>query len=241
MSSSASTSTTAPPGAATSPTTAGMLNSVINVKDQVLEGDVDTTETSARYLGLLGRIRPVLLPAARYLAYTSDIGEAFRPVVNRRLVTASYGISVAYVVGDIGYEGYRATLDRKDRLQAGGTEQPGAGVEVGLRVARRTVFQGLASIILPAFTIHSAVKYSAPLFLKSSNPRIKGWGPTAVGLAIVPALPVMFDHPVETATDTVFDWVEENWVGSADATRAARRHHHGGAAHEKPSSGKSEL
>jgi hypothetical protein len=51
----------------------------------------------------------------------------------------------------------------------------------------------------------------------------------------------MFDHPVETATDTVFDWVEENWVGSADATRAARRHHHGGAAHEKPSSGKSEL
>jgi fission process protein 1 len=68
----------------------------------------------------------------------SDIGEAFRPVVNRRLVTASYGISVAYVVGDIGYEGYRATLDRKDRLQAGGSEQPGAGVEVGLRVARRT-------------------------------------------------------------------------------------------------------
>jgi fission process protein 1 len=48
-----------------------MLNSVISVKDQVLEGDVDTTETSARYLGLLGRIRPVLLPAARYLAYTS--------------------------------------------------------------------------------------------------------------------------------------------------------------------------
>lgn len=71
MSTSASTSTTAPPGAATSPTTAGMLNSVISVKDQVLEGDVDTTETSARYLGLLGRIRPVLLPAARYLAYTS--------------------------------------------------------------------------------------------------------------------------------------------------------------------------
>ena len=40
------------------------------------------------------------------------------------------------------------------------------------------VFQGLASIVLPAITIHSAVKYSAPLFLKSQNPRIKGWGPT---------------------------------------------------------------
>lgn len=99
-------------------------------------------------------------------------------------------------------------------------------MEIGLRVARRTVFQGLASIVLPAVTIHSAVKYSAPIFLKSSNPKIKGWGPTvwvlvlhhcrsflrvllmvpmgepprhvnSVGLAIVPLLPVMFDHPVE--------------------------------------------
>lgn len=78
-----------------------------------------------------------------------------------------------------------------------------------------------------------------------SSPRIDAPIPpivsASVGLAIVPALPVMFDHPVETATDTVFDWVEENWVGSADATRAARRHHHGGAAQEKPTSGKSEL
>lgn len=112
-------------------------------------------------------------------------------------------------MGDIGFEGYKAHLDRQERLTAGDKESCSASTEIGLRVARRTgeiyhhtfhpawkpgniltdaffcttrramtVFQGLASIVLPAVTIHSAVKYSAPLFLKSQNPRIKGWGPT---------------------------------------------------------------
>ena len=35
----------------------------------------------------------------RYVAYTSDIGEAFRPVVPPWLVTAAYGVSWAYVAG----------------------------------------------------------------------------------------------------------------------------------------------
>lgn len=94
------------------------------------------------------------------------------------MVSTAYGISIAYVVGDIGYEGYKANLDRKDRLQAGGRNDANAATEIGLRVARRTVFQGLASLVLPAVTIHAAVRYSAPLFLRSQNTRIKGWGPT---------------------------------------------------------------
>lgn len=202
-------------------------------QQRIMDGEVDTTETKARYLGLVGRIRPVLLPAARYLAYTSDVGEAFRPIINRKVVTAAYGVSIAYVAGDIGYEGYKAHLDRQDRLlkQSTSGKNPeqaeiSAATEIGLRVARRTVFQGLASIVLPAVTIHSAVKYSAPIFLKSNNTRVKGWGPTAVGLAIVPLLPIMFDHPVEYATDKVFDYVEENVLGSTAEADGARRKHH---------------
>jgi hypothetical protein len=57
-----------------------------------------STDTAARYLGLVARIRPLLIPASRYLAYTSDVGEAFRPVVNPKVVTSAYGISIAYVV-----------------------------------------------------------------------------------------------------------------------------------------------
>ena len=30
-----------------------------------------------------------------------------------------------------------------------------------------------------------------------------------LGLSCVPALPYLFDHPVEKATDIAFEWVEE--------------------------------
>jgi mitochondrial fission process protein 1 len=34
-------------------------------------------------------------------AFTSDVGEAARPVVHPRLVTASYGVSWLYCIGDV--------------------------------------------------------------------------------------------------------------------------------------------
>lgn len=33
-------------------------------------------------------------------------------------------------------------------------------------------------------------------------------GPTVLGLAIIPALPILFDEPVEHVIDTAFDWAE---------------------------------
>jgi fission process protein 1 len=50
-------------------------------------------------------------------------------------------------------------------------------------------------MLFPALTIHSAVKYSAKYgWSKSTKPRFKAWGPTLTGLAIVPALPYLFDE-----------------------------------------------
>ena len=49
---------------------------------------------------------------------------------------------------------------------------------------------------LPALTIHTSVKYAGRQFAKASNPAVKRWGPTMVGIGIVPALPYLFDHPV---------------------------------------------
>lgn len=57
-------------------------------------------------------------------------------------------------------------------------------------------------------------------FVNVKNPRIKTWGPTVTGLAIVPILPFLFDHPVEKVTDTVFDWIEEKVV-ERDNSKAA--------------------
>jgi len=39
-----------------------------------------------------------------------------------------------------------------------------------------------------------------------------GWGPTGLGLAVVPALPYLFDHPVEHAAAKTFDWLREQLV-----------------------------
>lgn len=61
---------------------------------------------------------------------------------------------------------------------------------------------------LPAFTIHTAVAQARRAFASAKNTRVKTWGPTVTGLALVPALPYLFDHPVEKATDAAFEWIE---------------------------------
>lgn len=35
------------------------------------------------------------------------------------------------------------------------------------------------------------------------------WGPTLTGLSVVPALPYLYDHPVENATEWAFEWIAE--------------------------------
>lgn len=41
-------------------------------------------------------------------------------------------------------------------------------------------------------------------------------GPTISGLCVVPALPFLFDHPVEYAVDTAFDKVEALAFGRSE-------------------------
>jgi len=62
----------------------------------------------------------------------------------------------------------------------------------------------LASMGLPAFTIHSIVKYSGRALKNSKSSRIRGYGPIGLGLAAVPALPYIFDEPVEKVVEWTF-------------------------------------
>ena len=47
-------------------------------------------------------------------------------------------------------------------------------------VAQRAIFQGLASMGLPAFTIHSIVRYSGRAMKDVKNPTVRTWGPIGV-------------------------------------------------------------
>jgi len=63
---------------------------------------------------------------------------------------------------------------------------------------------------LPAFTIHSLVKYSGKyIFSKATNRTLRVWGPAAMGLGCVPFLPYLYDHPVEHGIDLLWDRVDQ--------------------------------
>lgn len=59
------------------------------------------------------------------------------------------------------------------------------------------------------------VKYSGKALKDAKNPRIRTWGPIGLGLAVVPALPYIFDHPVEKSVDWVFEKGYETITGKS--------------------------
>ena len=182
-----------------------------------------------------------MLSAHRYVAYTSDIGESFRPIAHPYLVEGAYGISWLYLTGDVAHEGYKAYcrnqhilhpenyIDEaaekslgegkdKDLAATGKTASTGIldkvqdlarnatsteGVKYGEAggpltggqvvagkipaiedyravMAQRAVFQAVASMGLPAFTIHSIVRYSGRALKDAKNKTLRTWGPIGV-------------------------------------------------------------
>eukprot|EP00695_Tsukubamonas_globosa_P002612 TRINITY_DN3793_c0_g1_i1.p1 TRINITY_DN3793_c0_g1~~TRINITY_DN3793_c0_g1_i1.p1 ORF type:complete len:110 (+),score=17.08 TRINITY_DN3793_c0_g1_i1:103-432(+) len=83
-----------------------------------------------RWAAYAQRITRPLAKVSRYAAYTSDVGEAFRPVVSPTIVNLSYGVAFGYCILDVAYNGYKANKK---------------GENVTRAVAHATVFQGLAS------------------------------------------------------------------------------------------------
>ncbi|ETN47236.1 uncharacterized protein HMPREF1541_01428 [Cyphellophora europaea CBS 101466] len=195
--------------------------------DNLYEGQgPDSVETNYRYAAYAQRLRTIMLSAHRYVAYTSDIGESFRPIAHPYMVRGAYAVSWAYLVGDVSHEGWKA-YQRNQRLlnphnnehydattkqempgvKALPTQQPmhiPAIEDYRSIMAQRAIFQGVASMGLPAFTIHSVVRYSGRALKNAANTTLRTWGPIGLGLAVVPALPYMFDEPVEKAVEWGF-------------------------------------
>jgi len=95
--------------------------------------DKGLSDTQLRYLGYVGRLGRLVKSVSRYLAYTSDIGEAFRPIVPPNVVKAAYAISWLYVGTDVSVTGYQES------------KVPGStGSEIAQVCTKRAVFQSLA-------------------------------------------------------------------------------------------------
>ena len=152
------------------------------------------------HVGYGGRLRTIVRAVAmqglklgrvRYLAYTSDVGEAFRPLLPAAVVKSAYGVSWAYCGLDVALEGEKDHKSGKDSK------------EVTRTVVKRSIFQSVASMALPAFAIHTQVRAFSYVFKRLG--RFQRWGPTCMGLVLVPFLPVFFDKPCEHVLDYMFD------------------------------------
>ncbi|EEH38681.1 hypothetical protein PAAG_08408 [Paracoccidioides lutzii Pb01] len=227
-----------------------LVNREEELLDKVYDGyAADSTDTKYRYAAYTNRIRTILLSAHRYVAYTSDIGESFRPVAHPWLVRFAYGISWAYILGDVANEGYKAYLRNRLRPRPwpedlaidavagrklehqqeatltstaskahpmpwpdpeGDILVPWLTTKIPLSeeyravMAERAVFQVIASMGLPALTIHSVVKYSGRALKGAKITLVRTWVPIGLGLAVVPFLPYMFDKPVEHGVQGAF-------------------------------------
>ena len=160
---------------------------------QLFAAKVKTLSAKAATVG--AKAKSAAIANARYTAYSSDVGEAFRPVVPDIAVKATYGLAIAYICGDIGLTTYKESLKPDGNATR--------------TFVHSTIFQGVASLALPMVIIHQAVH--AAQYATKKMGRFTKWGPTIAGLALIPALPYVVDEPCEHAIDYAFDqvWPDE--------------------------------
>ncbi|ESK93772.1 hypothetical protein Moror_1052 [Moniliophthora roreri MCA 2997] len=203
-------------------TTTTTIDSVEKTVDKLADQNVDSTDSELRYAAYGARLRTALRASSRYIAVWNSISISHCSLSNREIfippwvVTLAYGISWAYLSGDVAYEGYKANRRGPTPFEAANFSE---STRISLVAVQRATFQSIASMALPAFTIHTAVKQAKKAFVNVKNPRIKMWGLTLTGLAIIPSLPYIFDHPVEHVTEKAFEWIKERLAAQKDCSK----------------------
>ena len=143
----------------------------------------------------------------RLLGYANEVGEAFRALVNVKLVYASYGVASAYVLAD--------TYDKASKAKKALGNQEGALTKVGVAAFDTLLWQALASVIIPGFTINRIC--AASLYgLARATPQIslnaRKWMTTGLGLGVIPFIV----HPIDSLVHFGMDNTTRKWIGGAD-------------------------
>ncbi|XP_023304008.1 mitochondrial fission process protein 1 [Lucilia cuprina] len=126
----------------------------------------------------------------RYLGYANEVGESFRNLVSKNVVRGSYVVATGYAVAD--------TVDKtyKDFKQSSSVSSAGiTAVDVFL-------WQMLASVSIPGFTINRITYFSGQLLRKvNAKKSIVKFLPVAIGLSSIPFI----IHPIDHFTDYLMD------------------------------------
>eukprot|EP00466_Bigelowiella_natans_P005597 jgi/Bigna1/89253/estExt_fgenesh1_pg.C_460043 len=170
----------------------------------------------------------------RYMGYANEAGEAFRAFIGASGVLVSYAIASGYVVSDSIYQGYMTakhlvkwcilyTGSSDDicshnkyemplfiqKKKDGATDGNSTKMRIAMATAESLVWQSLASVIIPGFTINRCVALAhfllASLFRQEvfggisteTTEKLDHWGPTLFGLAMIPVIVRPIDSTVE--------------------------------------------
>ncbi|KAJ7987317.1 hypothetical protein DPEC_G00337470 [Dallia pectoralis] len=131
----------------------------------------------------------------RFLGYANEVGEAFRALVPVSAVWATYAVASVYVSADALDKGKKAALVHGDN--------PGKTIQVAVAVVDTFVWQALASVVIPGFTINRMCAGS--LYLLGRTTRlplsVRKWTTTAIGLSTIPFI----IHPIDRGVDFLLD------------------------------------
>ncbi|KAF4038850.1 Mitochondrial 18 KDa protein (MTP18) [Phytophthora infestans] len=140
----------------------------------------------------------------RYLGYTNELGESFRPIVPR-MVVPSYFVAFGYVLGD--------TFDKATKAHVKAVEQQVSRRKRNALVADATVdtlaWQTMASVVIPGFTINRVVATSVLMVQQETKNLlvVRRWAPTAIGLGVIP----LIIHPIDSLVDLAMDKTVRKW------------------------------
>ena len=132
------------------------------------------------------------LAYGRPLSYASELGEAVRPLISPVFVKALYGISIVYIMTDVGFKLYEYPKNNVQPLM--------------FKTLDLCLWHMSASLIVPAVIIHSTVKFSNKIIKRATKNRPKlamrtRLLPSLIGLASIPFI----IHPIDKTTDYVLD------------------------------------
>uniref|UniRef100_A0A1I8NNX7 Mitochondrial fission process protein 1 n=1 Tax=Stomoxys calcitrans TaxID=35570 RepID=A0A1I8NNX7_STOCA len=129
----------------------------------------------------------------RYLGYCNEVGEAFRRLVPSKLVTASYVVSTGYVCAD--------TIDKSYKDYKKGSSL----TNVGITASDVFIWQILASVVIPGFTINRITYFSGRLLRQADvHKKLAKYLPTAFGLLSIPFIIPPIDHSVDYLMDNTY-------------------------------------
>lgn len=141
----------------------------------------------------------------RLLGYANEVGEAFRALVHVNWVRLSYGVASAYVLAD--------TNDKSQKTAASlPKDEEGRTAKIGAAAFDTLLWQALASVIIPGFTINRICAGSLYTMARTI-PQVaevrRKWITTGIGLGVIPFIV----HPIDSLVHYIMDETTRKWIG----------------------------